>query len=129
MTHFCLGSFLVLTVCSWASCTSYLQIKTLHNKKFRIAAEAWPPFLIIYCPNGEKKQWTKDCPDGGEQSYDGVLWNLLLLMKQARNSSFTLMQSPDRLWGTCYGITNCTGMVGMVNRGEADFALGSTCST
>ena len=100
--------------------------EALYNKHLNISAEAWPPFLIIYCPNGDEKPWAKDCPNGGEESYDGVLWNLLLFLKEARNVSFTLKQSPDRLWGTCYGINNCTGMVGKVNRGEADFALGRT---
>ena len=43
---------------------------------------------------------------------------------QPRNISFTLLEAPDRQWGNCYGKNNCTGMIGMVNRGEAHFALG-----
>ena len=63
--------------------------------------------------------------DGGEESYQGIIWELLMIMKQARNISFTLVRSADGLWGgTCYWSDNCTGMIGMVNRKEVDLALG-----
>ena len=50
----------------------------------RIAAESWPPFLIIYCPNGSEKPWAGGCPDGGKVTYGGVLWDFLLLLQRAR---------------------------------------------
>ena len=53
------------------------------------------------------------------------MWELLMIMKHARNISFTLVRSADGLWGgTCYSSNNCSGMIGMVNRKEVDLALG-----
>ena len=57
-------------------------------------------------------------------SYGGITWELLLIVQRTRNISFTILESIDRTWGNCHGKDNCTGMVGMVNRGEADLALG-----
>ena len=101
----------------------------LSNKHLRIAAEPWPPFLSIYCLIGQDKMflwdWDADCPAGGERVMDGFMWELLLFMKERRNFSFTLVHSVDGLWGgSCNGMNNCTGMIGMVNRNEVDFALG-----
>ena len=57
--------------------------------------------------------------------YNGILWELLMFMKQAKNLSYTLVDIDDAWWsGTCYESDNCTGMIGRVNRHEADFALG-----
>ena len=48
-----------------------------------------------------------------------------MIMKQAKNISFTLVGSSDGLWGgTCYSSNNCSGMIGMVNRKEVHMALG-----
>ena len=61
----------------------------------------------------------------GKESYGGIMWELLMIMKQAKNISFTLVGSSDGLWGgTCYSSNNCTGMIGMVNRKEVHMALG-----
>ena len=46
-----------------------------------------------------------------------------MLIKQARNLTITVV-SGDGYWGKCYNETSCTGMIGMVNRKEADFAIG-----
>ena len=63
--------------------------------------------------------------DGGEESYRGIMWELLTIMKHARNTSFTFVRSADGQWGgTCYTSNNCSGMIGMVNRKEVDLALG-----
>ena len=49
-----------------------------------------------------------------------------MIMKQAKNISFTLVAPSDGLWGgTCYSSNNCSGMIGMVNRKEVDMALGT----
>ena len=58
--------------------------------------------------------------------YGGILWELLMFMSQARNLSYTIMGIDDDAWwgGTCFDVNNCTGMIGRVNRHEADFALG-----
>ena len=71
------------------------------------------------------KPWKVDCPNGGKESYGGLLWELVLLMKHTRNITFTLIPG-DGKWGNCYNKTSCSGMIGMVNREEVDFALGIT---
>ena len=53
------------------------------------------------------------------------MWDVLMLMKRAKNCSFTVVPSVDGLWGgACYGLNNCTGMIGMTNRKEIDIAIG-----
>ena len=44
-------------------------------------------------------------------------------MQQARNFTFFIVRPPNEDWGTCNGRNNCSGMIGMVNRREADFAI------
>ena len=73
------------------------------------------------CP-GHGLYWEEDCP--GERKYSGIMWDLLMFMKKARNFTFTLVHETDYVWGVCYETNNCTGMVGMVNRKEVDFAIG-----
>ena len=73
------------------------------------------------CP-GHGIYWEEDCP--GERKYGGIMWDFLMFMKEARNFTFTLVHETDYIWGECYGANNCTGMVGMVNRKEVDFAIG-----
>ena len=82
----------------------------------------WKPFLQENCPY--EKQATV-CSSGEDRTYSGIMWDLLMFMKQAKNLSYTMMGIDDDFWaGTCYGNDNCTGMVGRVNRNEADLALG-----
>ena len=69
----------------------------------------------------------RECPIGGYRTYGGVLWELLMFMQQARNFKFTIVHPPmnSNAWGGhCFDDKNCTGMAGIVNRQEADFALG-----
>ena len=63
------------------------------------------------------------CP-GERIRHAGALWDLLQFMQQAKNFTFTMVAEGNYEWGTCYGVNNCTGMVGMVTRKEVDFALG-----
>ena len=84
----------------------------LSNKHLNIAYYEWDPMFKIH----------KD-PDG-KDTYSGILGRLLTLMQQHRNITFTLLKVPGGVWGNCESNDNCTGMVGMVNRKEADFALG-----
>ena len=76
------------------------------------------------CP-GYGIYWDDDCP-GNRTSYDGVMYQLLLFMQKARNFTFKLVHEADYEWGSCHSIDNCTGMIGMVNRGEVDLALGES---
>lgn len=89
----------------------------LRNQHLTIAAEEWDPFFAY--------DWHKnDMGDYVFSNYRGVMWELLLLMQRARNFTFRMVHSSDGEWGVCYTINNCTGMFGMVNRGEVDLALG-----
>ena len=128
MMHSNLNSFLILMVIMSSTLhTSAIEVRkserALSNKNLLVAADAWPPFFIVYCSNGKEKGWSEKCP-GGNMSYGGITWELLLIVQRTRNISFTILESIDRTWGNCHGKDNCTGMVGMVNRGEADLALG-----
>ena len=51
------------------------------------------------------------------------MWELLLLMKKTRNLTITVVTG-DGTWGLCYNESSCSGMIGMVNRKEVDFAIG-----
>ena len=99
----------------------------LSGKHLTIVAVPWKPFLMWKCPNDEDwtENWETDCPNGDSRMYSGIMWELLMFMQQARNFSFSLVGIDDDWWGgTCYDGNNCTGMIGRVNRHEADFALG-----
>ena len=82
------------------------------------------------CPDDPDSAWSDawetDCPNGDDRLYKGILWDLLMFMQQARNFTFEFMSIDDAWWGgTCYDSDNCTGIVGRVNRKEADFGLGT----
>ena len=102
----------------------YQPNQTLENKHLRVVAEPWKPFFIIYCPDGQEKVLNIPCASNGDLKYGGALWDLLMFMKHGRNLTLTMLRAPDKAWGVCYDRNNCTGMIGMVNRGEADLAIG-----
>ena len=107
-------------------CSSDMQ-PGLANRHLRVVAVPWRPFLMWKCPRDKSwsVEWETDCPDGEARLYNGILWHLLMFMSQAKNLTYTMMGIDDDWWGgTCYEVNNCTGMVGRVNRKEADFALG-----
>ena len=66
----------------------------------------------------------ESCDDEGSLTYGGALGDLLRFIQHARNVTVSILRAPDGEWGVCYGKDNCTGMIGMVNRKEADFAIG-----
>ena len=119
---------LVLVVALFG-CGSWSKIEQrLQNKHLKVVAVPWPPLFKWKCP-GDKRwsgDWVSDCPNGDDNLYGGILWELLMFMGQARNLTYTMMGNDDNVWwgGTCHDVNNCTGMVGRVNRHEADFALG-----
>ena len=99
--------------------------KTLENKHLIIEGQYWFPYFFWQCPGApdDGVDWgDEDCP--GNRIYDGVMWHLILFMQRARHFTFTLVHLADYEWGSCFSINNCTGMIGVVNRGEADFAIG-----
>ena len=118
----------LLFVAAYFGCEVWcLKDRGLANRNLKVVAVPWKPFLGWKCPNDTnwKDTWETDCPNGEARMYNGILWDLLMFMKQARNLSYTMMGIDDAWWGgTCYDSNNCTGMVGRVNRQEADLALG-----
>ena len=55
----------------------------------------------------------------------GHLVGTILFMQHAINFTFTFVKPTEVLWGgTCYNAKNCTGIIGMLSRDEADFAIG-----
>ena len=97
--------------------------EALQDRHLKVAALPFSPHIIFYC-NGNEIENFGDCPDKDNMTYDGTLWELLKMVKVARNVTFSILSPPDKTWGYCYSKNNCTGMIGMVNRREVDFALG-----
>ena len=95
----------------------------LLNGHLKVAASPWKPFISFYC-NGKEMGDYDECPDQDTMTYDGTLWQFLRLIKLKRNVTFSILRPPSPKWGHCHGPNNCTGMIGMVQRREVDFALG-----
>ena len=95
----------------------------LQDKHLKVAAVHYYPNIIFYC-NEKEMDRADDCPDKDNMTYGGVLWEFLDMIKRARNVTFSILAPPTQTWGYCYSKNNCTGMIGMVNRREVDFALG-----
>ena len=119
----------------WIICPVSATIhNALSNKHLKVSASPWPPFLMWKCPNspnhtrwyGWSEDWEMDCPNKEDKIFSGALWELLSFIERATNCTFSLVKSIDSLWGGyCYSSNNCSGMIGMVNRKEVDFALGN----
>ena len=117
--------FVLAVIGCQTRCYSY---DGLSGKHLTIVAVPWKPFLVWKCPNDEDwtEDWETDCPNGDNKIYGGILWELLMFMQQAKNFSFSFIGIEGDEWGgICYDANNCTGMIGRVNRHEADFALGN----
>ena len=97
--------------------------KSFINKHLKIAAVN-NDYISFFCNGKQMEMATSDECDGN-LTYGGTFWELLKLIKQARNVTITIMRPDPIEWGVCSGKNNCTGMIGMVNRREVDFALGT----
>ena len=124
----------LMCMLSWLSSLSNWSIQvhakdhnSFMNKHLKVAAAHWNPFVIFYC-NGKEMDPSDECLDESNQTLGGALWELLQLVKQARNVTYSILRPPKQEWGICYSKNNCTGMIGMVYRKEADFALGTRIS-
>ena len=96
---------------------------SLMNKHVKVAAIPDPFYLTFYC-NDKEISVDEECQEKDIKTYGGVLWEFLELVKQARNLTITIVRPKRRELGVCHGKNDCTGMIGMVNRKEVDFALG-----
>ena len=97
--------------------------EALQDKHLKVAAVNFSPNFIFYC-NEKEMDITDGCHEKDNVTYGGALWELLNMVKVARNVTFSILTPPTPTWGYCYSMNNCTGMIGMVNRKEVDFALG-----
>ena len=96
----------------WTFPTALGSKYALSNADVKMALEEWPPFVTIH-------------EDGnGKVTHGGILWDYVEYVQQASNFTLTVVRPVDGLWGNCFGKNNCTGMIGMVQRKEVDFALG-----
>ena len=93
--------------------------EALRNRQLTVISEEWVPFLTYDWHRNEMGEYEIS-------NYGGIMWELLLFMQRARNFTFTIGVPSDGLWGTCIEQNNCTGMLGTVNRKEADLALGKS---
>ena len=103
----------ILLVSFWHLVSSQTSNEGLRNMHLKIEGEEWSPFLT--CDYDE---------NGTAINYGGIMWDLLLFMQKARNFTFSMVSEADYVWGKCPEVNNCTGMIGMVNRGEVDIAIG-----
>ena len=102
------------------------QDQGISNKNVRVVAvPVWDPFISRTCSNTTNWEWGYECPNGTDTIYYGIMWDVLMMLKKHKNVTITMMDIEDGYWGgTCYDRNNCTGMIGTVNRKEADLALG-----
>ena len=91
--------------------------EALRNKQLTVIAEEWVPFFTYDWHRNERGEYEIS-------NYGGIMWDLLLFMQKARNFTFSIDVPSDGLWGTCNEQNNCTGMLGTLNKSEADMALG-----
>ena len=105
------ASWIFVIGCVGHQVSSMTQM-SLSNKHLKMGAVPFPPFLV------------KDKDKNGSESYSGLLWDLVEYIQKARNCSLAVVTPTDGLWGDCYGSNNCTGMIGLVNRSQVDFAIG-----
>ncbi|XP_042205542.1 probable glutamate receptor [Homarus americanus] len=78
-----------------------------------VGAEQWVPWLRI----------TED-PYTGHLTYSGIMFNLLVALSRTMNFTYEVRRPEDGLWGVGFPNGSWSGMLGMVKRGEVDFALG-----
>ncbi|XP_071549700.1 probable glutamate receptor [Panulirus ornatus] len=78
----------------------------------RIAAEEWVP-------------WTKiDRQEDGHIMIQGPMANLLDILAERANFDYELVQPSDHVWGGPSANGSWTGMLGMLQRQEVEFAVG-----
>ena len=101
---------IVFSGCRFCSALAIEQITT-HNRHFKVGIVPRPPVFAV----------SKD--NNGQDIFGGKLSKTIEYFKNARNCTFQVVIPDDGLWGNC-NEENCTGMIGLVNRSEVDFAFG-----
>ena len=88
-----------------------IEQMTIHNRHLKVGIVPRAPIIAV----------SKD--NNGQDVFGGMLGKMIDYFKIARNCTFQVMIPDDGLWGNC-NEENCTGMIGLVNRSEVDFAFG-----
>ncbi|XP_071526298.1 glutamate receptor U1-like [Panulirus ornatus] len=82
----------------------------------------WPPHVIL---KGDTSAGGASSTGGRRHlSIRGPMANLLTVLTQKLNFTYTLVEPDDRAWGTKLPNGSWTGMLGLVSRQEVDIALG-----
>lgn len=95
------------------ACVLTSKQERLTNKHLVIATVDWSPYVVI----------TQG--DDGKIQVEGICWEYVKFWLYARNFTYTVVRPYDGIAGYCSEPNNCTGVIGMVNRKEVDFALGN----
>ena len=114
---------IVGTLLIWAVgvCLSEAPQGGLWNRQLKVA---------VHCLDCIPKHFlfVKNQTDGRTR-YGGYFGEIMNFIHDARNCSFTFVTPEDKKFGDCSGINNCTGLIGMLNRKEADFGIPGLVST
>ena len=78
----------------------------------KVAIETWKPWFLITEQNN------------GTFAYSGVMWFVLQHLSSVMNFTYDMVRPPDGKWGVKSETGNWNGMIGMLDRGEVDIALG-----
>ena len=105
----CMCAFLLFAI----MCVKVRADNLLNGKSLRMAAENWDPWLTI----------SKE-GDGSKVVYSGIMASILEYLQHTLNFTTLLVRPPDGTWGAVDANGNWGGMIGLVKRNEADFALG-----
>ncbi|XP_067671608.1 probable glutamate receptor [Haliotis asinina] len=82
----------------------------LNGKTIIVLAMEWGPF-------------TKESIHNGSIDITGICRDVLDVLAEQMNFRFRFEQPPDRSWGVLQADGNWTGVVGMLQRGEADLSI------
>ncbi|KAG7159495.1 probable glutamate receptor isoform X1 [Homarus americanus] len=115
----------VLEIATWSSrhglvLTTHLPLfpdkfyRFVHRPQLVVAAEEYQPHVLVK---------TTEAP-GRSLSFAGPMAELLHLLANTLNFTYTFLRPPDGSWGVKLPDGAWTGMVGMVGRQEADVGLG-----
>ena len=64
--------------------------------------------------------------DSAKEPYRGPIWMILKYLQEALNFTFELKRPPDGTVGYIYENGSWSGLVGMINRSEVDFGIGTS---
>ncbi len=81
-------------------------------RTFKVTADQWTPWSIF----GGKD---------GDSLVGGIMPKILGFLETAMKFRSVVVRPPDNLWGVSDAGGNWSGMIGMLNRSEVDFALGT----